>query len=543
MEGDSQVILILKELRRMLQQRVGYFEHQNDMENHALTQELVEQATEHVAILDLMKKELQASKRLLTAQYTRLSCLDELDMSVTMMQLRSSAENLTATPTELLYKVSQSEIPFRMVELESEIMTSASALTLAKTHLSYLTNVAKERKMRWDKRDKTEVCLICQEKFGPERSILPCAHIFCCSCIGAYMRCARNDSSTRRDPRTAVKYKCPTCRRLFEKKKIETSQESLPPSSSSSSSVTLKEPARGCPPPRENHVDLRGDFGTKINYLVSQVLHLRDRDPTAKCIVFSQWNDMLQLICACLSKNGIHNACLNAPKGGKSAKSMMQDTLDGFRTTKGMTVLAITFKNGANGLNLTEANHVFLLEPLLHPGLEAQAINRVHRIGQTRRTTVHRLIIRETVEEKIYSLAKQKLTRLCMEDMKPSRSASGILKSGQDHAVISRSDLNVLFTHEHDMEHEFWKHTRVTFQSQVFPSREALLKEVVPCEGSLLTQTTMTSCFGREISLERAKELLELPTSDDLNPHGSVLRDMIHASLHRVNEEIGKLSH
>jgi E3 ubiquitin-protein ligase SHPRH len=56
-------------------------------------------------------------------------------------------------------------------------------------------------------------------------------------------------------------------------------------------------------------------------------------------------------------------------------------------------VLLLPIRHGANGLNLVEAQHVILMEPLLNPGAEAQAINRVHRIGQQHVTYVHRFIV------------------------------------------------------------------------------------------------------------------------------------------------------
>lgn len=61
-------------------------------------------------------------------------------------------------------------------------------------------------------------------------------------------------------------------------------------------------------------------------------------------------------------------------------------------------------KMGSGGLNLTEATHVLLVEPSLNPAMEKQAVGRVHRIGQTRETRVHRFVICESVEETISSM-------------------------------------------------------------------------------------------------------------------------------------------
>ena len=61
--------------------------------------------------------------------------------------------------------------------------------------------------------------------------------------------------------------------------------------------------------------------------------------------------------------------------------------------SKNFQVLLILIQHGANGLNLLEAQHVVLVEPLLNPAAEAQAISRVHRIGQENKTLVHRFIV------------------------------------------------------------------------------------------------------------------------------------------------------
>lgn len=71
-----------------------------------------------------------------------------------------------------------------------------------------------------------------------------------------------------------------------------------------------------------------------------------------------------------------------------------------------MRVLCLPVGLGANGLNLTEASHVLLLEPSINPAAEAQAIGRVFRIGQEKETFIHRFIVRDTVEERVLKMAE-----------------------------------------------------------------------------------------------------------------------------------------
>jgi len=71
-------------------------------------------------------------------------------------------------------------------------------------------------------------------------------------------------------------------------------------------------------------------------------------------------------------------------------------------------VFLISLKAGGFGLTLTEADYCFLLDPWWNPATEAQAIDRTHRIGQTRNVMVYRLIAKDTIEEKVLALARRK---------------------------------------------------------------------------------------------------------------------------------------
>jgi SNF2 family DNA or RNA helicase len=68
----------------------------------------------------------------------------------------------------------------------------------------------------------------------------------------------------------------------------------------------------------------------------------------------------------------------------------------------------VSLKAGGQGLNLTAADYIYILDPWWNPAVEAQAVDRAHRIGQTRRVFAYRLIARDTVEEKILALQDRK---------------------------------------------------------------------------------------------------------------------------------------
>jgi E3 ubiquitin-protein ligase SHPRH len=116
-------------------------------------------------------------------------------------------------------------------------------------------------------------------------------------------------------------------------------------------------------------------------------------DRAEKSIVFSQWEDMLDVVEEALKANNVTYV---------RAKTLRKigRCVNVFRSSQ-CTVLLLNIKNGAEGLTLVEANHCFMLEPLLNCGLDSQAINRIHRIGQRSKTYVHRYLIQDTIEEKI----------------------------------------------------------------------------------------------------------------------------------------------
>jgi len=168
------------------------------------------------------------------------------------------------------------------------------------------------------------------------------------------------------------------------------------------------------------------ESSSKFDLLVPQLAEIVAEGH--KALVFSQFTSLLALL-----------------KPQLDAEQMVYEYLDGqtrdreervmrFQTDPECGIFLISLKAGGLGLNLTAADYVYLLDPWWNPAVEAQAIDRTHRIGQTRRVFASRLIARDTVEEKVLELQQSK------RDL-----AEAII--GGDSSLISRirrEDLEVL---------------------------------------------------------------------------------------------------
>ncbi|NMO89168.1 DEAD/DEAH box helicase [Actinomycetospora sp. TBRC 11914] len=145
--------------------------------------------------------------------------------------------------------------------------------------------------------------------------------------------------------------------------------------------------------------DGAGGGSAKIDLLVEQ---LRDVIASGhRALVFSQFTGFLAHVRDALEAAGIAHAYLDGTTRDRAA------AIAGF-TDGGAPVFLISLKAGGFGLNLTEADYCFLLDPWWNPATEAQAIDRAHRIGQDRTVMVYRLIARDTIEEKVRALAARK---------------------------------------------------------------------------------------------------------------------------------------
>eukprot|EP00931_Biecheleriopsis_adriatica_P089973 TRINITY_DN64028_c0_g1_i1.p1 TRINITY_DN64028_c0_g1~~TRINITY_DN64028_c0_g1_i1.p1 ORF type:complete len:1219 (+),score=284.44 TRINITY_DN64028_c0_g1_i1:79-3657(+) len=172
---------------------------------------------------------------------------------------------------------------------------------------------------------------------------------------------------------------------------------------------------------------------TKIEALIDEVKKMMKNDSTAKGIVFSQFGAMLELVEFRMKREGI--SCV-VFRGGMSMQAR-EDALAAFNDDPSMKIILISLKAGGEGLNLQVANHVFLLDPWWNPACEMQAIQRAHRIGQTKKVQAVRFITTDTIEEKIIKLQEKK--QLVFD--------ASIDGSAQSLGKLTEQDLRFLFQH------------------------------------------------------------------------------------------------
>lgn len=121
-----------------------------------------------------------------------------------------------------------------------------------------------------------------------------------------------------------------------------------------------------------------------------------------KALIFSQFTSLLAIVRARLDENRMPYEYLDGRTRDRQAR------VERFQNDLSCPFFLISLKAGGLGLNLTAAEYVFLLDPWWNPAVEQQAIDRAHRIGQTKPVVAYRLIAKDTVEEKVQELQKMK---------------------------------------------------------------------------------------------------------------------------------------
>ncbi|MES1218172.1 MAG: DEAD/DEAH box helicase, partial [Bacteroidota bacterium] len=123
-----------------------------------------------------------------------------------------------------------------------------------------------------------------------------------------------------------------------------------------------------------------------------------------KALIFSQFLGMLALIKAKLEELGVKYEYFD----GSTSAPDREKAIQSFQNNEEVRVFLISLKAGGVGLNLTAADYVYIVDPWWNPAVEQQAIDRTHRIGQTKNIFAYRMICKDTIEDKILQLQEKK---------------------------------------------------------------------------------------------------------------------------------------
>ncbi|KAG5500512.1 hypothetical protein JKF63_03606 [Porcisia hertigi] len=288
-------------------------------------------------------------------------------------------------------------------------------------------------------------CIICLDTVN-RPAILPCAHVFCEECIMHAL------GATRR---------CPLCKRNSKPSELLLVPMEVLQRTTQGPQAALDGGSRGADS-RPNTCDMAPEvplsldltdmsnwniqLSSKTQYLIDTIRRLPADD---KVVVFSSF--LVYLRCAehWLRAAGVSCAIYSGSMTMKQKQTLLELFHNAAHPASPRVLLATTSSCGV-GLNLTCANHCFLMEPSWNPGTEEQALNRIYRIGQTKAVTITKLIADDTVEQNISQLCERKraLSGYCFRDGVAGVAAAGGGRGEGGDGRLRTSDLLELFAPE-----------------------------------------------------------------------------------------------
>lgn len=283
--------------------------------------------------------------------------------------------------------MSKDEVLAHMIQKEYDLEQRIAQLRTKRRYLEHIGDP--------DVANGLPECLICTDEYE-DGAMTVCGHSFCRNCLTHWWQAHRT---------------CPMCKKQLKgvdihfvthkPKELKVQEEKSTPSHMTRNNVAqgiFSEVSRKSLHEIMN-IPLPGpDLTTKVDTLCRHIIWLRKQDPTTKCLVFSQFTGFLEYLkrafAAAFHEEGIKWSSISDKNG-----------IQTFKTDPDCMVFLLDAKSQSSGLNLVEASHVFLCEPLINTAIELQAISRVDRIGQKKETTVWLYLVDGTVEENIYDIS------------------------------------------------------------------------------------------------------------------------------------------
>ncbi|RKK90438.1 putative ATP-dependent helicase [Fusarium oxysporum] len=370
-------------------------------EFRGLTSKLARDTTRSVLEGRIADRQLKATQAILNTQSKLTTALEaEVDKFKNIMNLRLEYYRQ-------LQVVSDSVLPYEepvteelMTRLKTTEENMRQRLSAAEAKHRYLLHL----KEAGNKSNEPRMCVICQTNFTIG-VLTVCGHQFCKECMMLWFKAHHN---------------CPVCKRKLKSSNLhditinpqQLKVHSDEPTQSQDGTENSHEQKQTNSPKKTGiysefnsdklaeiqKIELDGpSFTTKVDTLVKHLMWLRESDPGAKSIVFSQYKGFLGILRNAFSRFRIGYASIDDPDGIRR-----------FKENASVECFLLHARAHSSGLNLVNASHVFLCEPLLNTALELQAIARVDRIGQMHETTVWLYLVSGTVEESIYNLSVQR---------------------------------------------------------------------------------------------------------------------------------------
>ncbi|PFH49678.1 hypothetical protein AMATHDRAFT_147130 [Amanita thiersii Skay4041] len=268
--------------------------------------------------------------------------------------------------------------------------------------------------------DDCAECPICMDVMETPMIVPECLHQCCKDCILSFFA---NCEEKREDPR------CPTCNHgpieaadLIEVSRRKTGVDGQ---SSSAPDIVLR----------------RNDFqsSTKLDALINDLRKLQEQEPYFKSIVFSQFTSFIDLIEIALKREGFEYLRFDGTMDLKKRSAAVA----AFKAvTMKPIIFLVSLKAGGVGLNLTAANHVFMMDCWWNAAVENQAIDRVHRLGQDKTVYVKHYIVADTIEGRILRIQKRK-TAIVKEAFRGSLKGQDDLESVANLKIMFGDDILV----------------------------------------------------------------------------------------------------
>ncbi|CAO3597231.1 unnamed protein product [Absidia cylindrospora] len=295
--------------------------------------------------------------------------------------------------------------------------------TIAPEHMRIANSIGKKVADRLlsnkDEIPNTE-CPICMDVADQPQIISGCGHILCRDCLKAYIN--SNNQYHGGKP-------CPECRGVLRPETVVPVEIFLKAHTSHNASGRT-------PNPTNSSTLTKKVTSSKIDTMLNILRKThQDSNGTDKTIIFSQFSPMMDAISKSLTANNYKHQRYD----GTVTVTHRAAIISKFQSDPSITVLLVSTKSGAVGLNMNMANRVLIMDVGWNPLIENQAIDRVHRIGQTKNVEVHRLIVKNTVEERLLELQKRK------QDMADGALDGGTKGKGETCTKLGMKEMLYLF--------------------------------------------------------------------------------------------------